>query len=256
MYINSPIEQFNVTSYVHLLQIGTIDLSYSNASWLIGILIIVVLLTNKVIWGNKTNLGNVSILAKGWHRAITLINNFIHNIGIETIGTSGKVYIILSFTIFQIIFVLNMLGLIPYSYALTAQVVITLGLSVSVWLGTLTIGFINYGWNFFSMFMPKGSPLALAPFLIAIEILSYIARAISLGVRLAANITSGHILLTIIATFIFTMIKLGGLFLPLSVLTFALLCVLTVLEIAIGVIQAYVFTLLFVIYLNDSIHLH
>lgn len=252
----SPIEQFNVTSYFHLIQLGTLDISYSNAVWIIGLLVLVILMINKTIWNKKTNLGDQSVLPKRWQRLITLVNNFIHNIGIETIGIEGKIYIILMLTIFQTIFILNMLGLIPYSYALTAQIVITLGLSVSVWLGTLLIGLINYQWNFFSMFMPKGSPIALAPFLIAIEILSYFARAISLGVRLAANITSGHILLTIIATFIFTMIKLGGLFLPLSVITFALLCVLTVLEIAIGVIQAYVFTLLFVIYLNDSIHLH
>lgn len=106
------------------------------------------------------------------------------------------------------------------------------------------------------MFTPAGSPLVLSPFLIAIELLSYIARGVSLGVRLAANITSGHILLTIIATFIFQMISAGGLFIPLAALTFALLFVLTILEMAIGLIQAYVLSLLTTIYLNDSVHLH
>eukprot|EP01137_Pigoraptor_chileana_P011765 Opistho-2@63196 len=106
------------------------------------------------------------------------------------------------------------------------------------------------------MFMPLGAPLVLAPLLVSIELISYLARPISLGLRLAANITSGHILLGIIALFIYKMILAGGFLLVASIAAITILLFLTVLELGVAVIQAYVFTLLVSIYYNDAVHLH
>jgi ATP synthase subunit 6 len=106
------------------------------------------------------------------------------------------------FTIFLFILVLNLFGVVPYTFSPTAHIAVTFGLSLSIFLGVTLLGIVNYGSNYFSMFMPAGSPLALAPFLIIIELASHTAKAISLGVRLAANITAGHILFSIFSGFV------------------------------------------------------
>ncbi len=253
--INSPVEQFQVLPYSNSFTLGNIDLSYSNVVWVI-ILLLLVLFNISLVLGNRKNLSLNKVIQNNWQRLITKFGTFVSDMSQDTIGIEGRRYTTIILTLFGFVLLLNILGAIPYSFAITSQIVVTLWLSWGVWLGSVIIGFSNFGLNFFAMFMPNGAPLVLAPFLILIELLSFVARGISLGVRLAANITSGHILLTIIATFIFKMLNIGGIFIPLATLTFALLFVLTILEMAIGLIQAYVLGLLVTIYLNDSVHLH
>nr|AGE93597.1 ATP synthase F0 subunit a [Capsaspora owczarzaki] len=251
----SPVEQFQVIPYFGLVTLGNVDFSYSNVVWVL-LLLLLTLANISLLLGKRSNISESKVVQNNWQRMITKVGTFVNDMSQDTIGSEGRRYVNIILGLFVFVLLLNILGMIPYSFAITSQIVVTLWISWGVWLGSLTIGFINYGINFFSMFMPSGAPLALAPFLILIELLSYVARGISLGVRLAANITSGHILLTIIATFIFKMLNIGGIFIPLAFLTFALLFVLTILEMAIGAIQAYVLGLLVTIYLNDSVHLH
>jgi F-type H+-transporting ATPase subunit a len=146
--------------------------------------------------------------------------------------------------------------MIPYVFSVTAHVIITFSFSLAIWIAVTLLGLSNFKINFLSMFMPPGSPLILAPLLVFIELLSYTARAISLGVRLAANITSGHILLAIISGFAWKMFTLGGFLTIMSIFPVLILFFLSVLELAVAFIQAYVFTLLACIYLNDGLHLH
>ena len=96
---------------------------------------------------------------------------------------------------------MNLFGIVPYTFAPTSHIVITFGMSLSIFLGVTMLGFVNYGFNYLSMFMPGGSPMVLAPFMVVIELISHCAKAISLGVRLAANITAGHILFAILSGF-------------------------------------------------------
>jgi len=97
--------------------------------------------------------------------------------------------------------IINLMGLVPYTFTPTAHIAITFGMSLSIFLGVTILGFVNYRSDFFAMFMPAGSPIGLAPFLIAIEFISHVAKAISLGVRLAANLTAGHLLFAILSGF-------------------------------------------------------
>ena len=146
---------------------------------------------------------------------------------------------------------LNILGLFPYVFVPTAQIVVTLGISVSIIIAVTLLGLFTFKLNFLSIIMPGGVPLVLAPFLVVIETVSYIIRAIWLGVRLAANISAGHLLFAILSGFAFNMISSGKIIsslLPMSIMVF-----ITLLEIMVAVIQAYVFCLLTTIYLGDTI---
>lgn len=175
---------------------------------------------------------------------------------LENIGPAGRRFFPFAFTTFTLILLLNLFGMIPYVFSVTAHIIITFSFSLAIWIAVTLLGISNFRVNFLGMFMPPGAPLALAPLLVAIELLSYIARAISLGVRLAANITSGHILLAIISGFAWKMFTLGGLLTIMSIFPVLILLFLSVLELAVAFIQAYVFTLLACIYLNDGLHLH
>ena len=156
----------------------------------------------------------------------------------------------------MMIVILNLFGLVPYTFSPTAHIAVTFGLSLSIFLGVTLLGMVNYGANYFSMFMPAGSPLALAPFMIIIEIVSHMAKAISLGVRLAANITAGHILFAILSGFVWKMLMAGGILAMGSIFPMLIVILVTIIEMAVAVIQAYVFSLLTSIYISESEDLH
>jgi len=158
--------------------------------------------------------------------------------------------------LFLFILFANLVGLVPYSFGATTQFALTLGLSSTIVLGTTFLGLSLHGLQFFSLFVPAGTPLVLVPLLVVIETVSYTARALSLGIRLAANLISGHILLKIIATFSWHMASsslLGFLLTPFPIL---LLSALYVLEAGVAFLQAYVFLLLTLSYIKDTMALH
>lgn len=146
---------------------------------------------------------------------------------------------------------LNILGLFPYVFPATAQIVVTFGLSLSIVAGVTILGIRAFKLKFLSILVPGGAPMVLAPFLVLIETVGYVSRAISLGMRLAANLTAGHLLFGIVSGFTFNM--LSGV---LSIFPILIMIFITVLEMAVAVIQAYVFCLLTAIYLGDTIALH
>nr|YP_010289350.1 ATP synthase F0 subunit 6 [Erythropodium caribaeorum]UKP87621.1 ATP synthase F0 subunit 6 [Erythropodium caribaeorum] len=181
---------------------------------------------------------------------------YAHFLGLvrDSTANRGTGYFTFIITLFTFIAGLNLLGLLPYVFTPTAHIVVTFGLSLSILIAVTILGITQFRWNFASMLMPKGATLSLAPLLIILETLSYMSRAISLGVRLAANISAGHLLFAILASFGFTMISNGMLVLSLGPILVMVLIAL--LEIAVALIQAYVFCLLTTIYINDSINLH
>lgn len=152
--------------------------------------------------------------------------------------------------------IMNIIGIVPYTFTPTAHIVIGLGMSVSILIGVTILGIENYGSNYVAMMMPGGSPMVLAPFLVMIELISQLAKGVSLGVRLAANITAGHLLFAILSGFAYTMLTAGGIVTVLSVFPIMVVVFITVLEMAVALIQAYVFSILTTIYINDSVHLH
>jgi len=174
-----------------------------------------------------------------------MVNSNIHNL----------FYFPFIFTLFSFLLVLNFLGLVPYTFSVTSQIIITFGLSVSIFIGVVTIGFKNHGLNYFAQFFPAGAPIALAPLLVIIEIVSFSVRALSLGIRLGANLSAGHLLLNILSNFGFTMLTQSSLKI-LFLLPFLIVYILFGLELATSVIQAFVFCLLTSIYISEAENLH
>lgn len=150
----------------------------------------------------------------------------------------------------------NLVGLVPYSFAATSHFVLTFSLSFTVVLGATILGFQKHGLKFFSLFVPSGCPLALLPLLVLIEFISYLARNVSLGLRLAANITAGHMLLNILSGFTYTIMSSSLIFFLLGLIPLSFIVAFSGLELAIAVIQAQVFVVLTSSYIKDGLDLH
>jgi len=191
-----------------------------------------------------------------WQSIVEMIYEFIANLIEEQIGNVGKKYFPLIFTTFTFILFSNLIGMIPYSFTTTSHFIVTFGLSVSIFIGVTIIGFQTHGIHFFSFLLPPGAPLGLAPFLVVIELVSYSFRAISLGVRLFANMMAGHTLVKILSGFSWAMLSAGGAISIAALVPFLVVFALTFLEVGVACLQAYVFTILICIYINDAIHLH
>jgi ATP synthase subunit 6 len=246
----SAFEQFEIIRIIPIHLFGNFDISITNSTIFMGIAL------GFFYFLHVSNVENGLLIPGRWQSVIEIIYENIHNVVKDNIGSEGSKFFPLIFTIFVFIAIMNVFGIIPYTFTPTAHIVVTFGMSLSIFLAVTFIGLINYRSDFFSMFMPAGSPLALAPFLVIIEFVSYTAKAISLGVRLAANLTAGHLLFAILSGFTWTMLTAGGVLAIASIFPMLIVLFITVLEIAVAVIQAYVFCLLTTIYINDSIHLH
>jgi len=191
-----------------------------------------------------------------WQSVAEMYYDFIASMVKEQVGHPGKQYFPFIFTIFTFVLLNNVIGLIPYTLTPTSHFLITMTLSCTIFIGVTLIGVVKHQFHFLSFFLPPGAPIALAPFLVIIEMISYFFRAISLGVRLFANMLSGHCLVKILAGFGISMLSMGGQMsyaaLPLVVVIVAVFF----LEIGVGFLQAYVFTILTCIYFKDAIELH
>jgi len=165
------------------------------------------------------------------------------------VGNEGRKYFPFVFTLFMFVLFGNLLGMTPYSFTFTSHIAVTFALAIVIFIGVTILGFAKHGIHFFSFFLPPGTPLPMWPLLIPIEVISYLSRPISLSVRLFANMLAGHTLLKVIAGFIAVL----GVF---GVVPLAFVVVLTGLEILIAFLQAYVFTILTCLYINDALHLH
>lgn len=150
----------------------------------------------------------------------------------------------------------NLIGMIPYSFASTSHFVLTFSLSFTIVLGTSIIGFSKHNLKFFSLFVPAGCPLGLLPLLVLIEFISYLARNVSLGLRLAANILSGHMLLNILSGFAYNIMTSGFIFFFVGFVPLAFIIAFSGLELGIAFIQSQVFIVLSSSYIKDALDLH
>jgi F-type H+-transporting ATPase subunit a len=168
----------------------------------------------------------------------------------SNIGKAGKKFLPLIFSIFIFILLCNILGMLPYGFTVTSQLILTYALAMLVFITILIYGFMKHGLKFFSLFLPKGTPVFLIPLMIIIELFSFLAKPISLTIRLSANMIAGHILIKVIAGFIVT----GLIFIkPLPI---PLVIILIGFEICVAILQAYIFAILSCVYLNDAVNLH
>lgn len=238
---HSPMHQFEIGQYGNW-QIAGLDASFSKAAaFMIAAVALVTLFL--VLTTNRR-----AMVPGRWQSVAELWYEFIADMIKETIGAEGRKYFPFVFSLFSFIVMCNLLGMLPYSYTVTSHIIVTLGLALTVFIIVTFIGFARHGLHFFSFFVPKGVPVAMLPLVVVIEVISYFMRPISHSVRLFANMTAGHTMLKVFGSFVVQM----GVF---GVLPFALIVALTGLEVAIAVLQAYVFTILTCLYLNDAIHL-
>lgn len=172
------------------------------------------------------------------------------------IGSSNEKYLPFIYSLFFFILISNLIGNVPYNFAIGTSVIVSLGLSFTIFTGVTLLGLARHRLHFFSFFVPAGTPGLLVPLLVLIEFISYIARAFSLGVRLFANLVAGHALLKILSGLLAKLFLAGILVAVATLVPFAIFTALVGLELAVSFIQAYVFCLLTCSYLKDAIDLH
>jgi F-type H+-transporting ATPase subunit a len=168
----------------------------------------------------------------------------------------GQFYFPFIYALFLFILVNNLIGMVPYSFASTSHFILTFSISFTIVLGATILGFQKHGLQFFSLFVPASCPLSLLPLLVLIEFISYLARNVSLGLRLAANIVAGHLLLNILSGFTYNILNTGLIFLLLGLLPLMFIIAFSGLELAIAFIQSQVFVVLTCSYIKDALDLH
>lgn len=243
----SPLDQFEIRP---LLTINNI-LTLSITNYVIYLALVVVL-----IYGFTGLLNNAKLGLNRWGVALLAIYDTILNMVNSQIGKRGGYYFPLIFTLFNFILFANLISMIPYSFAISAQLVAIVSLSISLWIGNTLLGLSKHGWVFFSLFVPSGTPLALVPVLVLIETLSYSSRALSLGLRLSANVLSGHLLMLILGSLIISLMSTGIVGFISGFIPMIGVVAIVILEFAISMIQAYVFCILFSGYIKDALDLH
>jgi F-type H+-transporting ATPase subunit a len=172
------------------------------------------------------------------------------------IGSSNERYIPFIYSLFFFIIISNLVGNVPYNYTTTTSLIVSLGLSFTLFIGVTLLGLYKHQIKFFSFFIPAGTPLGLVPLLVLIEFISYIARAFSLGVRLFANLVAGHTLLKILSGLLTKLFTSSIIVFFVTLIPFGIFVALCGLELAVSIIQAYVFSILVSSYLKDAIDLH
>jgi len=238
-----PLHQFQVTPIIPI-EVAGVDLSFTNSSlfMVLGAVLTVVFLSAGI---------NRRALVPGRRQAASeMLYEFVANMLREQTGAKGRAFFPFVFTIFMIVLMGNMLGMIPYSFTYTSHIIVTLTLAMIVFLTATAVGFIKHGLHFLSFFAPSGAPAWLLPLIVPIEMLSYLSRPVSLSVRLFANMMAGHTMLKVFAGFSVTL----GVFFGLAPL--AINVALTGFEFLVAFLQAYVFAVLTCVYLRDAIDLH
>ena len=238
----NPLHQFTIERWVPL-HIGGIDVSFTNAAFFMVAAGVVVTLLITLATRRR------QMVPGRWQSVAEIAYEFTANMVDEYVGHGGERYFPFVFTLFMFIFVGNFLGMIPWAYTFTAQIVVTFAMAAVVFIGVTIIGVARHGFRCLTLFVPHGVPGWLLPLLVVIELISYFIRPFTLSIRLFANMVAGHAMLAIFAGFVVSL----GLFgiLPLAVTT-----ALVLLEFLVAALQAYVFAVLTCLYLKDAVHLH
>lgn len=238
-----PLHQFQINKIVPI-EIAGYDLSFTNSAlWMA----LAVLATTFIM---VSSMRKKAMIPGRWQNIGEVTYEFISNMVQDTIGREGRKYFPFVFSIFMIVLMGNLLGMIPYSFTYTSHIIVTGVLAMIVFIGATAIGFYKHGLHFFSLFVPRGLPIFILPLIFCIELLSYLSRPVSLSVRLFANMMAGHTMMKIFAGFCVS--------LPIVASTLPMLVnvALVGFEILVAFIQAYVFAILTCVYLKDGIELH
>ena len=251
--ITSPLDQFEIRNLLSLDApiLANLYISLTN----IGLYLTIAALIASALNLLATNYNKV--IANSWSISQESIYATVHSIVVNQINANkGQVYFPFIYALFIFILTNNLIGMVPYSFASTSHFILTFFISFTVVLGATILGFQKHGLNFFSLFVPSGCPLGLLPLLVLIEFISYLARNVSLGLRLAANILSGHMLLNILSGFAYNIMTSGFVYFFIGLIPLAFIIAFSGLELGIAFIQAQVFVVLTSSYIKDALDLH
>jgi F-type H+-transporting ATPase subunit a len=239
----SPLHQFEIKTLIRI-EPGGVDISFTNSSLvMVGAVAAITLFLLLGMRGRDLVPGRLQSAAE-------MAYEFVGNMVRDNVGAAGRKFFPFVFSLFMFILFGNLIGLLPFSFAFTSHIVVTASLALTVIIGATVVGIVKHGLHFFSFFVPKGVPVALLPLMVPIEVISYLSRPVSLSIRLFANMMAGHTMLQVFAGFIVGLGILGGwapLIMDVALIAFELL---------VAFLQAYVFTVLTCLYLNDALHLH
>lgn len=241
-----PIHQF-VIKPIFSLHLFGIDASFTNAS--LFMVIVVLAVAALMLLGTRARAlvpGRLQTLAEAAYEFV------VSTLQMADLHDGGR-FFPLVFTLFLFVLLCNLIGLIPYTFTVTSQIVVTGALALLVIGIVVVYGFIHNGTRFFRLFVPPGVPTVLLPVIVPIEIISFLSRPVSLSVRLFANMLAGHITLNVMGGFVITLLGAGA-FAIIAPLPFAMAVILTAFELLVAVLQAYVFAILTCVYLRDALH--
>lgn len=245
-----PLHQFQITPIIPI-RIGDLDVSFSNSA--LSMAIVVALITLLLVYGMRGR----ALIPGRLQSAAELFYEFIANMVRENAGPDARRYFPFVFSLFMFILFGNMLGMVPGAFTFTSHIIVTFALALTVFTFVTLLALIKHGLHFFSFFMPHGAPVALAPILIPIEVLSYLSRPVSLSIRLFANMMAGHTMLKVFAGFsVLLGAGLGGLGYAVGLVPVIINVALVGFEILVAFLQAYVFTILTCLYIRDALELH
>jgi F-type H+-transporting ATPase subunit a len=243
-----PIHQFEIRNWLPLFNLGRHEINFTNSA--LYMFIIVALVSLLLIGATRRR----AVVPGRLQSIAEMSYEFVADTVRSSAGTEGMKFFPFVFTLFMFVLFANLIGLIPYSFTVTAQLVVTVTLALLVFFIVVGYGFWKNGLRFLTLFVPKGVPKLILPAIVAIEVLSFLSRPVSHSVRLFANMLAGHITLQVFAGFVIMLASGGILGLFGATLPFIMVVLLTALELLVAVLQAYVFAILTCIYLNDAIH--
>ena len=250
LMVNSPLEQFEVSNLIGINApiLGYLNITLTNLG-LYSLLVLFLIVGIHYAANNE-----VKLVPSKWSIVLESLYASIHSMVREQLGK--EVYLPFIYSIFFFILIANLTGNIPYSFTITTSIIVSIGFSFTILIAVTILGLSIHKLHFFSYFVPSGCPLALVPLLVLIESVSYLARALSLGIRLFANMCAGHTLMKILSTFLYKLFLSGPVVAVLTLIPFTVFLAICGLELAVSLIQAYVFTLLTISYIKDAIELH
>jgi len=242
-----PIHQFHINTIVPI-HVGGYDLSFTNSSLF---MVITVALAAAFLMFSTSGRALVPTRLQSMSE---MTYEFVASMLRDAAGTQGMRFFPFVFSLFMFVLVANLLGLFPYFFTVTSHIIVTFALAALV-IGTVVVyGFAKHGFGFLKLFVPEGVPAVLLPLVVAIEIVSFLSRPVSLSVRLFANMLAGHITLKVFSGFVVSLSALGAVGVAGAVLPLAMAVALTALELLVAALQAYVFAVLTCMYLNDALH--
>ncbi len=242
-----PIHQFHIQKIIPI-EIGGVDLSFTNSALFMGLTVVAA--AAFLILSTRGR----GLVPSRWQSAAEMTYEFVAQTLRDSAGSQGMKFFPLVFTLFMFILVGNLWGMFPYFFTFTSHIVITAALALLVFLTVIVVGFWKHKLGFLMLFVPKGVPAPILPFIVVIEFLSFLSRPLSLSIRLFANMLAGHITLKVFAGFVTALGSLGFAGWLGAVLPLAATVALTALEFLVAALQAYVFAILTSIYLNDALH--